>query len=266
MSLLEINNLEVRFDRSAPGRFSVQSKAVLHDLSLSLNEGETLGIIGESGSGKSTLARTIAGIVSPVKGTIVFDGINIYPEIQNRKTLGTKIQMVFQAYSSSLDPHMTIGAIIGEGLHSAVGRNNGGTIGDDVMELCSLLGLSTDIVGRFPSQISGGQRQRVSLARAISVRPRLLILDEPTSSLDVLTQSAILSLIKRIHRQYALGIIFISHNIENSIALCDRTAVLHKGSIVETGIGRSLWEHPTHPYTKQLIESMHQSLRSPRAV
>jgi peptide/nickel transport system ATP-binding protein len=261
MSLLEIKNLTIVFERAVRLGFSSHKKTVVQNISFSLQEGEALGIIGESGSGKTTLARCIAGLVPPYNGTIEFDGINIFPETKNRETIGSRIQLVFQAYSSSLDPQLTIEAILIEGIK----HNNGGKtrLTDDAQRLCSLVGLSDKILNNHPFQLSGGQRQRVALARALSVQPRLLILDEPTSALDVLTQAAILSLIKKIQAEYSLGIIFISHNIANSMFLCDRTAVLHQGSIVEIASTREIEENPSHPYTKHLLSSSRRMDRLP---
>lgn len=234
---------------------SSRRKSVLHDISFSMQEGEILGIIGESSSGKSTLARSIAGIVKPVRGTIELDGINIHPEMKNRELLRAKIQMVFQAYSASLDPQLTIERIILEGIHSGRKSDTDSLHETTARELCALIGLPGEILQNFPFQLSGGQRQRVALARAISVRPRLLILDEPTSALDVLTQAHLLQLIKKIKSKHNFGIIFISHNITNSIFLCNRLAVLHKGTIVEIAETREIKNNPSHPYTKHLLAS-----------
>jgi peptide/nickel transport system ATP-binding protein len=222
-------------------------------LSCSVREGEILGIIGESGSGKSTLARSIAGFVTPDRGSIKLDGINIFPDTRNRNTVGSAIQMVFQAYSASLDPQLRIEQILLEGYHHGHRRTDGPSPIFTTKELCSLTGLPAEILNRYPSQLSGGQRQRVALARAISVRPRLLILDEPTSALDVLTQARILELIKKIQTQQSFGALFISHNISNSMFLCDRIAVLHQGTIVEVFETRNNGNTPSHPYTQRLL-------------
>lgn len=254
MPVLEITNLDIVFERGVRMGFSSHKKTVLQNITFSLQEGETLGIIGESGSGKTTLARCIAGLVQPKSGIIEFDGINIFPERKNREKIGSNVQLVFQAYSSSLDPQLTIEEILIEGIKHSDGINTH-LKNDAAKELCSLVGLSDKVLNNYPFQLSGGQRQRVALARALSVQPRLLILDEPTSALDVVTQAAILSLIKKIQTKYSLGIIFISHNIGNSMFLCDRTAVLHQGSIVEIGPTREIEKNPSHPYTKHLLST-----------
>jgi ABC-type dipeptide/oligopeptide/nickel transport system ATPase subunit len=255
MSLLEVKNLDFGFNHSQRMGFLSRKKIVLHNITFSLQEGEALGIIGESGSGKTTLARCVAGLLTPTNGTIEFDDINIYPETNNRKMLGSKIQLVFQAYSASLDPQLTIEHIILEGFQVRRNVNRIPLLGVTAKELCSLVGLPKEILNSYPFQLSGGQKQRVALARAISVQPRLIILDEPTSALDVLTQAHILGLIKRIRSKHALGLIFITHNIVNSMLLCDRIAVLHRGSIVETGDTKEIGENPSHPYTKHLLYS-----------
>ena len=255
MSLLEVKNLDVRFKHSQRMGFASREKIVLHNITFSLEEGEALGIIGESGSGKTTLARCIAGMLEPTSGTIEFEDINIHPETKNRNMLGSKIQLVFQAYSASLDPQITIERIILEGIQQGRNNNSVPSIGVTAKELCFLVGLPNEILKSYPFQLSGGQKQRVALARAISVQPRLLILDEPTSALDVLTQAHVLGLIKKIRFKYAPSLIFITHNIANSMLLCDRVAVLHQGSIVEIGDTKKIGEHPSHPYTKHLFYS-----------
>lgn len=254
MSVLEVTNLDVGFLHSPRFGFPYRKK-ILHQLTCHVREGEILGIIGESGSGKSTLARSIAGFVKPDHGTIALDGINIFPATKNRKTIGNAIQMVFQAYSASLDPQLTIEQILLEGYsreHRHTGRPSSIFT---AKELCSLIGLPAEFLNRYPFQLSGGQRQRVALGRAISVRPRLLILDEPTSALDVLTQTHILNLIKTIQLQQSFGALFISHNISNSMFLCDRIAVLHQGSIVEVLDVRNNGTTPSHPITQKLLLS-----------
>lgn len=255
MSLLEVKNLDVRFKHSKRMGFSSHKKIVLHNITFSLQEGEALGIIGESGSGKTTLARCIAGMVTPTNGTIEFEDINVHPETKNRKMLGSKIQLVFQAYSASLDPQLTIERIILEGFQGGRNDNRIPSLGVTAKELCFLVGLPNEILNSYPFQLSGGQKQRVALARAISVQPRLLILDEPTSALDVLTQAHIFGLIKKIQYKYAPSLIFITHNIANSMLLCDRIAVLHQGSIVEIGDTKEIRENPSHPYTRHLLYS-----------
>ena len=254
MPVLEVTNLDVGFLHSPRFGFPYR-KRILHQLSCCVREGEILGIIGESGCGKSTLARSIAGFVTPDHGTIELDGINIYPDTKNRKSIGSAIQMVFQAYSASLDPQLTIEQILLEGYHHGHRHTDRPSPDITATELCSLIGLPAEILNRYPFQLSGGQRQRVALARAISVYPRLLILDEPTSALDVLTQARILGLIKKIQIQQSFGALFISHNISNSIFLCDRIAVLHQGSIVEVLDIRNHGSTPSHPFTKKLLFS-----------
>jgi ABC-type dipeptide/oligopeptide/nickel transport system ATPase subunit len=254
MSVLEVTNLDVGFLHSPRFGFPYR-KRILHHLSCFVREGEILGIIGESGSGKSTLARSIAGFVTPDRGTITLDGINIFPDTKNRKTIGSAIQMVFQAYSASLDPQLTIEQILLEGNHYGHRHTDRPSPIFTAKELCTLIGLPAEILSRYPFQLSGGQRQRVAFARAISVRPRLLILDEPTSALDVLTQARILRLIKKIQIQQSFGALFISHNISNSMFLCDRIAVLHQGTIVEVFDARNDGYTPSHPYTQKLLSS-----------
>ncbi|HTR81292.1 MAG TPA: ABC transporter ATP-binding protein [Bacteroidota bacterium] len=253
MPLLEVNNLSLSFKSSLRSPFSLKTKMALHDVSFSLDGGEAFGVIGESGGGKTSLARCIAGLLMPASGTIDFDGVNVYPHVANRSMFRAQIQLVFQAYSASLDPYLTIERIILEGISEDGEKNGSGLPQKTAAELCKLVGLPVEILETFPSQLSGGQRQRVAIARALATHPRLLILDEPTSALDVLTQSQILHLIKNIKNAYGLSLIMISHDIANARYLCDRLAVVYHGSIVEMGETKKILAHPSHPYTRHLL-------------
>ena len=217
MPLLEVNSLSAR--------------SVLKDISFSIENGKTLGLFGESGSGKSTIARCVAGLTDPEGGSILFDGVNIYPETRNRSKVGRGIQMLFQNHTASLDPRMTIRASIMEGLNPV-----GATFrlrGDEAERMADLYGLPNEILNRLPDELSGGQRQRVALARAMSVTPKLLILDEPTSSLDAATQVTILKLVKDLQRKMGFAMLYISHDVATSSLMCDEMAVLENGVIVK---------------------------------
>lgn len=233
--------------------FRGSRKTVLNEVILEIKTGEVVGLLGESGSGKSTLARCIAGLQSPDGGRITFDSYNIFPLRTNLRRIRGDIQMVFQAVSSSLDPTMTIHDCLAEGVHarSPVPKNDAPGI---IKNLLEKVDLSQDILIRRPDEISRGQRQRVCIARALAARPRLLILDEPTSALDVLTQQQILSLLKNLQREYNISMLFITHDLGVAMAVCDRIAVLHGGTIVEESTPLELLSSPTHPYTQRLVK------------
>jgi peptide/nickel transport system ATP-binding protein len=247
MPLLEVTNLA--FSTSSGPTFSKELKSILYDVSFNLEEGLTLGLIGESGSGKSTIARCIAGLSAPSSGTMMFSGINVFPEIQNRKNIGTSIQMFFQNHSASLDPRIKIRESLFEGIKNC-DRCSAERIS---RELLSLVELPDDILERYPSELSGGQRQRIALARVLSISPKLLILDEPTSSLDVITQIQMLKMIKDIQRKTHTAILYISHDVLTASLICDRIAVLYNGTIVEVEDTRKLLMDPQHPYTRETV-------------
>lgn len=206
---------------------------ILDNITLSLEAGHSLGIVGESGSGKSILAKSIAGFVRPCAGSMTFDGVNIFPSISNRTLIGTDIQLVFQSYGATLDPLMRVNDIILEGIR-AQRKNIEPSIEDSkAADLCASVGLPFELLNNFPHQLSGGQKQRIAIARALSVQPKLLILDEPTTALDVLTQNQVVSLIKDIRDRQHLSILFISHDIEVCQYVSDTIVVMHNGTLAK---------------------------------
>jgi len=249
MSLLEVSNLRFSIDK----RFLLwkRRKEILRSVSFSLDAGSTLGLIGESGGGKTTIAKCLAGIYEPCGGTINFRGLNLYPETKSRKTLGPKIQLLFQNHAASLDPRLTVRESLVEGVPDKDDR----LIEETITKFISMVGLPEDALLRYPHQLSGGQRQRVALARALSVSPQLLILDEPTSALDSLTQIQILKMVVALQKQTAMAILYISHDILTSSLVCDSIAVLHEGVIVEQAATRTLLQQPQHPYTRRILQA-----------
>jgi ABC-type glutathione transport system ATPase component len=215
--------------------------------------GERFGIVGESGSGKSTLLRLLAGLDRPTSGSVVVDGTDIagLPEARLR-FLRKRLQLVFQDPMSSLDPRMRVRDIIAEPL---VAQGIGGRQGR-VSELLAAVGLSPDAADRFPHQFSGGQRQRISIARALAPRPGILLADEPVSALDVSVRAQVLNLITDLVADLALTLVFVSHDLSVVRHVCDRVAVMHQGHIVETGPTREVYDHPQHPYTRQLVSAV----------
>jgi ABC-type glutathione transport system ATPase component len=242
-ALLEVEDLHVRFDgvRAVDGvTFRVPAGPY------------GLGLVGESGSGKTTTGRAILRLVPVERGSIRMEGRDVL-ELRGAELRAYRraVQIVFQDPTTSLDPRMRVGAAIGEALqaHHVVPRRD---IPMRVAELLEEVGLESVFAHRYPHQLSGGQRQRVAIARALSVEPRLLVLDEPTSALDVTVQARILELIGKLREERGLAYVLISHNLAVVEQLCEETAVLHLGQIVEQGQTQQLLSHPAHPYTVAL--------------
>ncbi|HET6502697.1 MAG TPA: ATP-binding cassette domain-containing protein [Amycolatopsis sp.] len=220
---------------------------------LVLHKGETLGLVGESGCGKSTLARCLVGLYPLTAGTISYDGVPL--SARRTREQQRALQMVFQDPYSSLNPRMTVEQTLSELLrfHNLVPRAK---VGERCRELMHLVGLPERALGQRPRQFSGGQRQRVGIARALAVEPKVLIADEPVSALDVSVQATIINLLTDLRHTLDLSVIFVSHNMAVVRQISDRTAVMYRGRIVETGNTETLFDDPVHPYTKLLLGSV----------
>jgi len=235
----------------------VRAAQVLSGVDLRIWPGELVGLVGETGSGKTTLARTVAGLVDPRRGRVVFDGLPI-SRLRRRARRAERrrgrIQLVFQDPLRSLDPDMTVADIVGEGLKIR-GEANAGEIRRQVLDALDQVGLGAALLARTPGQISGGQRQRVSIARALAVGPRLLICDEPVSALDASTRNYILRLLDVLRNSLGLSIVIISHDLSSLSGIADRVVVLYHGRVVEDGPVDQVFAAPRHPYTALLLAS-----------
>ncbi|MDL4821445.1 ABC transporter ATP-binding protein [Actinomadura opuntiae] len=224
---------------------------------LELRRGETLGVVGESGCGKSTLAKLLLAAERPTAGTVRFEGRDVFALPRKElRALRRRIQMVLQDPYSSLNPRMTVGDIVGEpfAIHPEVAPK--GERRARVQELLELVGLDPDHVSRYPHQFSGGQRQRVGIARALALRPDVIVCDEPVSALDVSVQAQVMNLLAELQRELGLAYVFIAHDLAAVRHISDRIAVMYLGKVVETGDEAQIYEHPTHPYTQALLSAV----------
>jgi oligopeptide/dipeptide ABC transporter ATP-binding protein len=257
VSLVEIQELTKHF----PARTGFLGKASIHAVdrvSFEIGQGETFGLVGESGSGKSTLGRCILRILQPTSGRVTFMGQELTAlrgEALRRVRL--KMQMVFQNPVGSLNPRMRVGAAIAEPLlvHGGLSRSEGEA---RVQELLRLVGLHEEAARKFPHELSGGQCQRIAVARALALEPNLLVLDEPTSSLDVSVQAQIVNLLKDLQREFGLTYLFITHDLSLVSYLADRVGVMYLGKLVEVGDALDVLARGSHPYTRALLSAVPQ--------
>ena len=250
--LLELKGVKKYFESGRQGLWGKKSLIrAVDNVDLFLEKGDHLGLVGESGSGKTTLGRVILGLYRMDEGEMSFEDRETRAFSKAEKTrLVKNIQMVFQDPYSSLDPRYTVRGLLGEAderVNPVPGRE------DRMRKILSDVGLPVDILGRFPHEFSGGERQRIAIARALMMNPKLLILDEAVSSLDVLIQAQILDLLKSLKERYDVTYLFISHNLRVVRKLCSSLAVMYKGRIVERGPAEEILARPLHPYTRELL-------------
>jgi ABC-type glutathione transport system ATPase component len=256
--LLRISGLTVRYPtaRNALGKPTAHINAV-DDVSLALDPGETLGIVGESGSGKTTLGRATLRLIEPDAGSVRFEGIDLLKASHaSLRPLRRRMQIIFQDPAACLNPRMRIADIVAEPLriHNAVSsRAEARRTAAELLERC---GMPADAVDRHPHQFSGGQRQRIAIARALALRPSLIVCDEPTSALDVSVQAQIVNLLQDLQDELGLAYLFISHDMAVVSHICQRIAVMKQGKIVESGPADQIVERPEHPYTQQLLSAV----------
>jgi peptide/nickel transport system ATP-binding protein/oligopeptide transport system ATP-binding protein len=255
--ILTVQNLKTYF----PIRAGILQRVTAHvkavdDVSFTIREGETFGLVGESGCGKTTVSRTILRLQPATAGSVFFDGEDVFAKRgSDLKALRRQMQIVFQDPYSSLDPRMPVGDIIAEGLSiHGIADSKGRTA--IVQEMLDKVGLNPYHASRYPHEFSGGQRQRIGIARALALQPRFIVCDEPVSALDVSIQSQILNLLKDLQREFGFTYLFVAHDLSVVEHISNRVGVMYLGKIVETATREDLYRNPLHPYTQALLSSI----------
>lgn len=249
--LIEVKDLKKHF-KVGKGSFL---KAV-DGIDFQIYKGETLGLVGESGCGKTTCGKTVMGLYPATSGEIIFDGIKVN-SLKGKEKLDftRKAQIIFQDPYSSLDPRMTVGDIIGEGI-DIHGLYRGQARTDKIYELLQIIGLTSEHASRFPHEFSGGQRQRIGIARALAIEPEFIVCDEPISALDVSIQAQIINLLIKLQQEMGLTYLFIAHDLSMVKHISDRVGVMYLGKIVEMAPSHELYANPQHPYTEVLMSAI----------
>jgi oligopeptide/dipeptide ABC transporter ATP-binding protein len=254
-TLLQVDGLKKHYLARGPGKGTIYA---VDGVDFTVTTGETLGVVGESGCGKSTLGRTVLRLIEPTAGTIRFDNRDLLAlNAFELRTQRRQMQMIFQDPFASLDPRFSVGRIIAEPLliHRLGSKSE---LPKTVAGLLETVGLTAAAAKLYPHEFSGGQRQRIAIARAIALKPKLIVADEPVSALDVSIQSQILNLLVDLRRQFGLSYLFISHDLAVVEHISDRVAVMYLGRIVELASSEALFERPAHPYTQTLLRSVPQ--------
>ena len=258
MALVEVDAVGKSYPRRVG--LGTEERAVVEDVTLRIETGETLGLVGESGSGKTTLARMILGLVEPTQGSVRVNGIDVARASRAElHRLRRQMQPVFQDPYAALNPRMKVLEIVTEPLlihrREAGIKTEAAALRAKAVDLLSEVGLDESALGRYPHEFSGGQRQRINIARALALRPKLLIQDEPVSALDVSVGAQIVNLLRGLQHEHGLTYLFISHSMPLVRYLSTRIAVMERGRLVETGEAVALCEHPQEAYTRQLIQA-----------
>ena len=247
--LIEMKNLKKYF----PMKKRQVLKAV-ENVTMDIYKGEILSLVGESGSGKTTLGRTVSRLYAKTNGDILFNGKPV--EAYGRKEFTKKVQMIFQDPQASLNPRMTVGDIVAEGIDIHKLASSKQERMEKVYKLLEIVGLNREHASRFPHEFSGGQRQRIGIARALAVDPEVLVCDEPISALDVSIQAQVVNLLKDLQRERNLTLLFIAHDLSMVKYISDRVAVMYRGKVVELGTPEAVYGDPVHSYTKSLISAV----------
>lgn len=255
--LIQVRNLKKYFPvhGGVLQRVMAQVQA-LDDVSFDIYEGETLGLVGESGCGKTTVGRTMLRLIEPTAGSVMFDGVDVL-KLRGKalKAMRRNMQIIFQDPYASLDPRMSIGESVMEGLnihHIGTPKDRYGIM----LETLRKVGLEDYHAHRYPHEFSGGQRQRIGIARALALRPRFIVCDEPVSALDVSIQSQVLNILRDLQKEFGLTYLFIAHNLSVVEHISDRVAVMYLGKMVELAAREELFQHPLHPYTQALMSAI----------
>ena len=249
--LVEIKDLKKYF------RVGRENLKAVDGISLKINRGETLGLVGESGCGKTTAGRVLVRLYEPSGGEVLFGGEDVHrTRGDEAKALNRKMQMIFQDPQASLNPRMVVSDIVAEGIdiHGLAGSSKERL--DRVHELLGTVGLSKEHASRFPHEFSGGQRQRIGIARALAVEPEFIVADEPVSALDVSIQAQVINLMRRLQEERGLTYLFISHDLSVVKYISDRVGVMYLGQMVELADSDELYENPLHPYTRALLSAV----------
>lgn len=249
-AMLSVDNLSVEFGAKDPTR-------VLDDISFQVNAGECVGLVGESGAGKSTAIRCIMRLTRPTHGSVSFEGEDVWamnPKAVQR--FRRNVQIIFQDPKASLNPRMTVAELVEEGLIVHRLEADAGARRHRVREALDSVGLGPDTLDRRPAAFSGGQQQRIAIARALALKPRLLVCDEPVSALDVSVQAQVINLLQDLQRDLGLAVLFVAHDLAVVRHLCENVNILAEGRIVESGPQNAIFEAPAHQYTKALLAAV----------
>ena len=256
--LLSVRNLRTWFPVTGGIlRRHIDDIKAVDDVSFDVEAGTTVGLVGESGSGKSTIGKTLLKLVPATSGEVIFDGKDILPMTENEfRPLRREMQMIFQDPFGSLNPRHTILQIIGEALEIHFLEMRRGDRRERVAELLNQVGLKPEMMERYPHEFSGGQRQRIGIARALAVKPKFIVCDEPVSALDVSVQAQIVNLLQDLQEELGLTYLFIAHDLAVVEHVSDHVLVMYRGKIVESAPAEAIYENPQHDYTRKLLAAV----------